>query len=45
MAIGKRPSVWQEALFVATSEIGVTEHPFYRALDKLLREDGFDEFA
>jgi len=23
----------------------VTEHPFYRALDKLLREDGFDEFA
>lgn len=45
MAIGKRPSVRQEALFVATSEISVTEHPFYRALDKLLREDGFDEFA
>ena len=45
MALGKRPSVRQEALFVATSEISVTEHPFYRALDKLLREDGFDEFA
>ncbi len=45
MALGKRRSVRQEALFVATSEISASEHPFYRALDKLLREDGFDEFA
>ena len=45
MALGKRPSVRQEVLVVATSEISVPEHPFYRALDKLLREDGFDEFA
>ncbi len=34
----------QQALVVATSELGVTEHPFYRALDKLLREDSFDKF-
>ena len=45
MAVGKRRSVRQEALFVAASEISASEHPFYRALDKLLREDGFDEFA
>ena len=45
MAIGRRPSGRQEALFVATSEISASAHPFYSALDKLLREDGFDEFA
>ena len=45
MAVGKCPSVRQQALFVATSEISASGHPFYCALDKLLREDGFDEFA
>ncbi len=45
MALGKRRSERQQALFVATSKISASEHPFYRALDKLLREDGFDEFA
>ena len=45
MAVGKRPSVRQQALFVATSEIGASEHPFYRTLDELWREDSFDEFA
>ena len=45
MAIGKRRSMPQQALFVATSEISASANPFYGALDKLLREDGFDEFA
>ena len=30
---------------MATSEISASEHPFYRALDELLRQDSFDEFA
>lgn len=45
MAIGKRASTPQQPLFVATSELRVSANPFYSALDKLLREDGFDEFA
>ena len=45
MAMGKRPSVPEQALFVATSEISASANPFYQALDKLLRENGFDEFA
>lgn len=35
MALGKRPDVRQEELFVATSDIRRLSHPFYRALDRL----------
>lgn len=45
MAMGKRSSVREQALFVAASEIRASANPFYQALDKLLRENGFDEFA
>ena len=45
MAIGKRPKTWQDELFVAASEIRALCNPFYRALNKLLGERGFDEFA
>ena len=39
---GARP---KQALFVATSEIGAAENPFYRALNELLGKIGFDPFA
>ena len=45
MAIGKRRKGRQQELFVAASEIRVLGNPFYRALDKLLEEHGFDDFA
>ena len=45
MAIGKRPKTRQDELFVAATEIRVLGNPFYRALNKLLGEGGFDEFA
>lgn len=32
-------------LFVATSDIRALDNPFYRALNGLLEEQGFDEFA
>lgn len=43
--MGKRRKVPEQALFVATSEIRVADNPFYRALNGLLDENGFDEFA
>ena len=45
MALGKRPEGRQEELFVATSDIRRLSHPFYRALERLLRAEGFDAFA
>ena len=45
MAIGKRRKTRQRELFVATSRIRARGSPFYRALDELLEESGFDEFA
>ena len=45
MALGKRRKGRQQELFVAASEIRALGNPFYRALDKLLEEHGFDEFA
>ena len=45
MAIGRRPGARQHNMFVAASEIRAGGNPFYRALDRLLRENGFDGFA
>ncbi len=45
MAIGRRPGARQHDIFVAASEIRAGGSPFYRALDRLLRENGFDGFA
>ena len=45
MAIGRMPGARQEELFIAASAVRALDNPFYAALDKLLRESGFDEFA
>ena len=45
MALGKRGKGRQQELFVAASEIRALGNPFYRALNRLLGEQGFDEFA
>lgn len=45
MAIGKRRKARQREMFVATSKSRARGASFYRALDNLLEEDGFDEFA
>ena len=45
MAMGRQRSAPEQALFVATSEISAAENPFYRALNGLLGESGFDEFT
>ena len=45
MAMGRQRRAPEQALFVATSEISAAENPFYRALNELLGEDGFDRFA
>ena len=45
MAIGRRCKGRQQELFVAASEIRALGNPFYRALNRLLEEHGFDEFA
>jgi len=43
MAIGKRPEEQQEELWVATTELPRSPgHPFYKKLNELLAEDGFD---
>ena len=42
MAIGGRPEARQGEMFVVASEIRAGGNPFYRALDRLLRENGFD---
>ena len=45
MAVGKRPHGRQEELFVATSEIRRLSHPFYQALERMLKTEGFDAVA
>ena len=45
MAVGKRPEGRQEELFVATSEIRRLSHPFYQALERMLKTEGFDAFS
>ena len=45
MAIGRMLSDRQKELFIAASAVGALDNPFYAALDKLLRNSGFDEFA
>ena len=45
MAMGRRRKGRQRELFVAASEVRALGNPFYRALNRLLDEHGFDEFA
>ena len=45
MAIDRRRKRGQREMFVAASEIRALANPFYRALNKLLDEAGFDDFA
>ena len=43
--MGRRRKGRQRELFVAASETRALGNPFYRALNRLLDEHGFDEFA
>lgn len=45
MAIGRRDAGRQRELFVAAERIRALGNPFYRALDRLLEDNGFDDFA
>src|SRR6266851_2117458 len=46
MAMGKRKRDRQPSMWVTTTELPTaTSHPFYRRLNQLLREQGFDDFA
>ncbi|MDE2878520.1 hypothetical protein [Candidatus Palauibacter soopunensis] len=45
MAMGRRRKGRQRELFVAASEVRALGNPFYRALNRLLDDHGFDEFA
>lgn len=46
MAIGKRKGERQETLWVPTSEIPEPPaHPFYKRLNSILNQQGFDEFV
>ena len=45
MALGKRRKGRQQELLVAASEIRALGNPFYRALNRLLEEEGFDDVA
>ena len=46
MAMGKRKRLRQPALWVTTTDLPTAaSHPFYRRLNQLLREQGFDDFA
>ena len=45
MAMGRMPGARQEEMFIAASAVRALDNPFYAALDGLLREHGFDEFA
>ena len=45
MAMGRRPRERQEALFIASEGLGQSPgHPFYRKLNELLAEAGFDRW-
>src|SRR5262245_178767 len=46
MAMGKRKRDRQPAMWVTTTDLPMAaSHPFYRRLNQLLREHGFDDFA
>jgi transposase len=46
LALGKRKRLRQPALWVTTTDLPTAaSHPFYRRLNHLLREHGFDDFA
>jgi transposase len=46
MALGKRKRERQPAMFVQTTDLPTAaSHPFYRCLNELLREHGFDDFV
>ena len=45
MAMGRMPGARQEELCIAASVVRALDNPFYAALDKFLRESGFDAFA
>jgi transposase len=46
MAMGKRKRDRQPAMWVTTTDLpAAASHPFYRRLNQLLREHGFDDFA
>ena len=45
MALGKRNRDFQGDMFVSTSDIRASSHAFYRALNKLLVSNGFEEFV
>jgi transposase len=46
MAMGKRKRERQPTMFVHTTELPTAaSHPFYRRLNELLREHGFDDFV
>jgi hypothetical protein len=46
MALGKRKRERQPAMWMTTTDLPTAaSHPFYRRLNHLLREHGFDEFA
>jgi hypothetical protein len=46
MSMGKRERERQPAMWVTTTEVPTAaSHPFYRRLNQLLREQGFDDFV
>jgi transposase len=45
MAMGKRARERQSAMWVTTTELPTASHPFYRRLNQLLSEHGFDDFV
>src|SRR6266581_8680443 len=46
MAMGKRTRDRQPAMWVTTTDLPTAaSHPFYRRLNQLLREHGFDDFV
>jgi hypothetical protein len=46
MAMGKRKGDQQPSIWVATTDVPTAaSHPFYRRLNQLLREHGFDDFV
>jgi hypothetical protein len=46
MSMGKRKRERQPMMWVPTTELPTTvSHPFYRRLNQLLREHGFDDFV
>src|SRR5215471_3262296 len=46
MAMGRRTRERQPAMFVQTTDLPTAaSHPFYRRLNELLREHGFDDFV